>query len=157
MLARRQAPGSSFGSCSGPGDTHTPNPALSDGDYTFSVRAKDAANNTDSTPASRDFTVDTTPPTLTIDSGPTGSTTNRSPAFGFTAGAGAVSVVCSLDQGTEDFGACSAASSHHPASDLADGNYTLRVVVTDAVGELHLEDTDIQRYHPARERSRPAR
>ena len=125
----------SFGSCSGPG-AHTSTPALADGDYTFSVRATDAANNTDATPETRDFTVDATPPTLTIDSGPTGSTTNRRPIFGFTAGAGTVSVVCSLDQGTEDFGACWGASSHQPASDLADGNHTFRVVATDAVGDF---------------------
>jgi CSLREA domain-containing protein len=53
-----------FAPCSspGPGSTgsHT-TAALSDGPHTFYVRAKDAANNVDGTPASRSFTVDTTP------------------------------------------------------------------------------------------------
>jgi len=37
-------------------------PNLSNGSYTFSVRAKDQAGNVDSTPASRSFTVNVTPP-----------------------------------------------------------------------------------------------
>ncbi len=44
--------------CSGPGDTHTPAAPLADGDYTFEVRATDAATN--SSGYLNDFTVDTT-------------------------------------------------------------------------------------------------
>ncbi len=51
----------SFGACSNP-LSHTPNPGLADGDYTFAVRATDAASNTDTTPASQSFTVDTVLP-----------------------------------------------------------------------------------------------
>src|SRR5680860_1083869 len=47
-----------FGACSGPGATHTP-AALPDGAYTFRVRATDEAANTDPSPATRSFTVDT--------------------------------------------------------------------------------------------------
>ncbi len=53
-----------FAPCSGPGDTHTTEP-LDDGPHTFRVRATDAAGNADPTPASRAFTVDTTPPDTT--------------------------------------------------------------------------------------------
>jgi len=53
----------SFGGCSGPGASHTPATALSEGAHTFEVRAIDAASNTDQTPATRGFTVDTQPPT----------------------------------------------------------------------------------------------
>ena len=56
-----------FGACSGPGASHTPS-ALADGTYTFRVRATDGANNTDQTPATRSFTVDTTAPDTIIDS-----------------------------------------------------------------------------------------
>ncbi|HKP88982.1 MAG TPA: SdrD B-like domain-containing protein [Thermoleophilaceae bacterium] len=40
--------------------------SLAEGDYTFSVRAIDAAANVDSTPATRSFTVDTTAPAVTV-------------------------------------------------------------------------------------------
>ncbi len=53
----------SFGPCSGPGDSHTASPQLADGAHTFEVRATDSAQNTDQTPATRSFTVDTSPPT----------------------------------------------------------------------------------------------
>ena len=49
---------SSWGSCSSP-KAHS---SLADGAHAFSVSATDAAGNTDSTPASRSFTVDPTPP-----------------------------------------------------------------------------------------------
>jgi hypothetical protein len=47
----------SFGACSGPGASHTPSLPLAKGNYVFSVRARDKAGNTDSSPASRSFTV----------------------------------------------------------------------------------------------------
>lgn len=46
-----------FGACSGPGATHTPSLPLAKGNYVFSVRARDKAGNTDTSPASRSFTV----------------------------------------------------------------------------------------------------
>ena len=57
-----------FASCSSPFTTG----ALSDGAHTFEVRAKDGVGNTDASPASRAFTVDTTPPDTTITAGPSG-------------------------------------------------------------------------------------
>src|SRR5205823_6495955 len=70
-----------FSSC---GTPHQLGP-LGEGQHTFAVRAIDAAQNVDPTPASRTFTVDLTPPETTIDSGPAdGSHTNDpSPSFGF--------------------------------------------------------------------------
>jgi hypothetical protein len=49
--------GGSFAPCSTPHTT----PALSDGDHTFDVRARDPVGNQDASPDSRAFTVDTTP------------------------------------------------------------------------------------------------
>ncbi len=71
-----------YGTCSGPGDTNTQSSPLSDGSYTFRVRATDAAGNT-STEATRSFQVDATPPSVSVDSGPSGATTEQSPTFTF--------------------------------------------------------------------------
>jgi Big-like domain-containing protein len=51
-----------FAACSGPGDTHTPATPLADGNHTFRVRAFDAVDNVDPTPAVQTFTVDTSLP-----------------------------------------------------------------------------------------------
>ncbi len=50
-----------FSACSSPAGLTN----LTDGSHTFSVRASDAAGNTDSTPATTAWSVDTTPPALT--------------------------------------------------------------------------------------------
>jgi len=68
---------------------------LSEGSHTFAVSAIDSAGNTDASPASRTWTVDTTTPETTtppsdttapettIDSGPSGLTNDNSPTFTF--------------------------------------------------------------------------
>ncbi|MCB0828590.1 MAG: VCBS repeat-containing protein [Solirubrobacterales bacterium] len=53
-----------FGACSGPGSHASPVP-LAEGTHTFLVRSFDPVGNIDPTPASREFTVDTTPPETT--------------------------------------------------------------------------------------------
>ena len=55
----------SFGTCSGPGETHTPASTLADGAYTFRVRAidSDGTADTDPSPATEAFTVETPVPT----------------------------------------------------------------------------------------------
>ena len=122
-----------FDSCSGPELPNPGLPPLADGAYTFRVRATDGAGNGTTRDPHLHVVIDTTPPTLSITGGPTGITGDARPTFDFSAEAGAT-VQCSIDTGTANFGACSGASSHQPAADLADGSYTFRVRATDAAG-----------------------
>jgi len=75
---------------------------------------------------------DSTPPALSIDSGPSGTTANPRPSFGFSSPDGSATFTCSIDTGTASFGACSGpGNTERPASNLADGSYTFRVKATD--------------------------
>jgi ELWxxDGT repeat protein len=78
-----------FAACSGPGASHTPSSPLADGPHTFQVRATDAAQNVDQTPASRNFTVSTGPaaPQIT-DTDPDSPANNNNPKVKGTAAAG---------------------------------------------------------------------
>jgi Bacterial Ig-like domain len=121
-----------YASCASP---YTPGAPLADGSYAFRVRARDAAGNqaTDS----QAFSVDATPPSLSIDSGPSGATNDRTPTFGFTAELDA-DVECSIDQGSPSYDTCTRSTSH-TAGALADGSYTFRVHAIDAVGNEVIE------------------
>ena len=121
-----------WSSCSSPLTTAS----LSDGEHSLQVRASDALGNTDLTPATRTFTVDTTPPDTTIVSGPSGATTDKSPSFGFTSSepTGA-SFQCKLDgpgASSGSYGDCTPSPKAYP--NLADGSYTFSVKASDAAG-----------------------
>ncbi len=118
----------SFAPCTTPHTTAT----LADGSHTFYVRATDAAENTDPTPASRSFTVDTEAPQTSIVSGPTGPTNDSTPTFGFSSADGGATFECRFD--SESFSSCSSASSHTPSSPLSDGSHTFYVRATDEAG-----------------------
>jgi hypothetical protein len=104
---------------------------LAEGRYTFRVRATDGVGN--HADQSQSFTVDTTPPTLSISFGPSGSTSDSTPLFGFAAEAGAT-VQCSIDQGTPVYGSCASATTDAAIAPLADGAYVFRVLATDRAG-----------------------
>jgi Bacterial Ig-like domain len=110
---------------------YAPAAPLGEGDWTFRVRAGDGVEETVET---QSFTVDTTAPTLSIDSGPTGGTNDRTPSFAFTTDAS--SAECSIDQGAAAYVPC--ASPYTPATPLDDGSYTFRVLATDAAGNARL-------------------
>ncbi len=81
LTADSQTPGP-FSPCAPSGQSYSD---LTDGAYTFEVRATDAAGNTDQTPAARSFTVDTAapnPPTFDGTSPPSGSDNNNPSIFG---------------------------------------------------------------------------
>ena len=72
-------------------------------------------------------------PSVTIDSGPSGPTSDSTPTFGFTP-SGATTVECSVDQGVENFGPCTSETTH-TADTLADGDWIFRVRVTDDIDD----------------------
>ena len=118
----------------------TPSPKaysnLADGTYTFSVKASDQAGNTDPTPDSRSFTVDTAAPDTTITSGPSGLTADASPSFDYSSSepTGA-SFQCKLDgpgAATGAFADCTPSPKAY--SNLADGTYTFSVKASDQAG-----------------------
>ncbi|MBE2314543.1 Ig-like domain repeat protein [Solirubrobacter sp. CPCC 204708] len=132
---RLDGPGSTTGtyqSCTSP---RTLGP-LADGTYTFSVRALDAAGNTDATPATRTFTVETSLPDTSITGGPVGTTSNASPSFTFTSTKPGSTFECRLDGPGSATGTFAACTSPHAVGPLADGSYTLQVRARDGAGNL---------------------
>jgi Domain of unknown function (DUF1929) len=113
-----------FTPCSSP-KTYT---GLAEGAHVFRVRATDAAGNTDPTPATRSFTVDTTPPETTIDSGPSGTIAGSTATFAFSSEPGA-RFQCRLDDAV--FAACTSPWTY---SGLAAGTHTFRVRAIDGAG-----------------------
>jgi len=104
---------------------------LADGSHTFSVKAIDAANNVDSTPASSTWTVDTVAPNTTMDSKPATLTNSTSANFSFTSDESGSTFECSLDG--VPFTAC---TSPRNLTDLSEGSHTFQVKATDAVGNV---------------------
>ena len=102
---------------------------LPDGFHIFRVRAKDSFGNVDPTPASRKFTVDTTPPETTIDSASHGTINDPTPSFAFESSEPGSSFECKLDSAS--FVACSPPKT---VSHLTDGPHTFSVRATDRVG-----------------------
>jgi PKD domain/Bacterial TSP3 repeat len=108
-----------------------PYSGLANGQHTFSVRARDAAGNTDLLPASRTWTVsvDSTAPNTTIGSGPSGTVASDAASFEFSSSESGSTFECRLDSGA--WGSCTSPKDY---SDLADGAHTFRVRATDAAG-----------------------
>ncbi|MEJ0088564.1 MAG: Ig-like domain-containing protein [Limisphaerales bacterium] len=102
---------------------------LSQGSHTFSVRATDSSNNTDPTPATRTFTVDTVLPDTTITGGPSGTTASTSPSFSFISNEAGSTYEVQMDSG-----GFAAASSPKSYSGLSDGAHTFSVRAVDAAG-----------------------
>ena len=103
---------------------------LAQGSHTFTVAARDVAGNVDASPATRTWTVDTTPPDTTIDSGPGQGSSTQSTSATFTFSSNeAGTFECAVDGGA--FAAC---TSPYSLSGLAVGSHTFSVRAVDAVG-----------------------
>src|SRR5689334_12226579 len=111
--------------------------ALSDGDHSVSVRATDVAGNTDATPATRAFTVntatpppaDTTAPDTTISSGQTATTSATTASFTFTSSEAGSTFACKLDAAT--WATCTSPKAY---SGLTTGSHTFSVRASDGAG-----------------------
>jgi hypothetical protein len=118
----------SFGPCTSPQNYIS----LSDGSHIFQVRAVDNADNTDPTPASYTWTVDSTAPDTIIDASPTSPTNSTSATFDFHgddgSGVDGLTYQCKLDNGS--FTSCTSPQTY---SSLANGSHTFQVRALDAL------------------------
>ena len=103
--------------------------SLADGAHTFAVRATDAVGNTDPTPATASWAVDTTSPDTRITAGPPARTASRTALFGFASTESGSTFECSRDGGS--FAPCASPTT---LSALAFGRHTFAVRAVDAVG-----------------------
>jgi hypothetical protein len=115
-------------------DTSKTYPSLADGAYTFTVVAADLAGNADPTPATRTFTVDTTPPDTAISSAPDGAIGSSSASFAFTATQAGSRFECKLDGPGGTMGTWTGCPSPSRYDGLADGGYAFSVRAIDGAG-----------------------
>ncbi len=111
----------------------TPSAPLSEGDRSIVATSTDAADNVSVPSNTVDLTVDTTPPSLTIDApSPDAPLNTDTPSIEFTAtDDGPITTECSIDGGA--FAPC---TSPFAAGPLADGEHTVTVRVTDEAGNV---------------------
>ncbi len=92
----------------------------------------DDAGNKDASPVQHTWTVDTSAPQTGIDSGPNGTVTATSAAFGFSADELGSTFECKLDNAPAWEPGCTSIRSY--PGPLSDGVHTFRVRATDALG-----------------------
>ncbi len=106
---------------------------LSDGSYTFYVRAIDNAGNPDASPDSYTWVVDATAPTTSIDTKPSDPSSSSAAVFTFSGddgtGSGVASFECQVDSG--GYSACTSGTDFGP---LSDGSHTYYVRAIDNAG-----------------------
>ena len=117
-----------YASCTSP-KTYT---GLTAASRTFYVRAIGPSGNVDPTPATRTWTIDRTPPSTTITSGPIGTVNLANPTFTFST-YGGTSFECRIDAGAYE--ACTSPKAY---TGLADGSHTFYVRAKDAAGNVDL-------------------
>jgi Bacterial Ig domain/Bacterial Ig-like domain len=119
--------GAAYATCTSPWTTA----ALTAGGHSVSVRATDPAGNTDQTPATRAFSIDTTPPKTTITDAPPAQTDATDASVTFTVDETGSTSECRLDAG-----AWTPCSSPFKATGLAPGSHTVGVRSTDPAGNV---------------------
>jgi len=117
--------GADFSACTS-GQSHS---GLNDGPHTFDVRAKDAAGNTDPTPASFAWTIDTTAPDTQILTSPANPSFSPDATFTFTSPDPAATFECSLNGAA--FSTCTSPRTY---TGLVQGSSTFEVRAKDTLG-----------------------
>jgi uncharacterized delta-60 repeat protein len=111
-----------------------------DGPHTFTAAAVDQSGNLDSVPASRSFTVDTTPPDGSITGG-TGLTGDSTPQLTFSSDEAGSTFQCKVDPPSPaPAGSFAPCTSPLVIGPLQDGDSTFTVRSTDAVGNVDPSD-----------------
>ena len=117
----------SWATCTSPWTTT----ALGNGAHSVSVRATDAAGNTDASPATRSFTVDTSAPNTTMTSAPPAQSPGSSATVSFSASESGATFECRLDGGA--WAACTSPKTY---TGLSLAQHTVDVRATDAAGNV---------------------
>ena len=118
-----------FASCDSSGISYSG--PLAEGSHTFQVQALNASGTGPA--ASYTWTVDLTPPTVTIDTKPPNPAPGTSSSFTFHSSENGSTFQCSLALGADpdSFSACSSGKTY---TNLANGDYTFKVRATDSAG-----------------------
>jgi N-acetylglucosamine-6-sulfatase len=122
----RVAPAAEWTNCTSPDSLS----GLADGPHTFEVRAIDSAGNTDATPATRSFTLDSHAPDTSISAGPNGLTNHEKPTFTFASSEPGAVLQCRVTPGSQ-WTSCKSPAS---LGGLPDGSHTFEVRAIDAAG-----------------------
>ena len=126
--------GAAFAGCTSPAAYS----GLAPGAHVFEVRAVDAAGNTDASPATVAWNIDTVLPDTTILSAPSAWTSATVATFTFGAEPGST-FECGLDGAA--FASCTSPASY---TGLAEGAHTFQVRATDAAGNVEAEPAQHQ-------------
>ena len=111
---------------------------VANGDHTFDVWAIDPAGNQSTNPAEVTWTVDTTPPNVVIDNGPTGYVRTTNASFDFHSADAGATFECHLD--SIAYAACTSSADY---SGLTAGLHTFYVRATDALGNISAAKTQV--------------
>jgi sugar lactone lactonase YvrE len=111
---------------------------VTNGDHTFSVWATDPAGNQSTVPATFSWTVDTTPPVVHINSGPSGFVHVTNASFSFDSPDSGATFQCHLD-GTA-YAPCTSPANY---SGLLAGQHTFYVRGIDALGNISADTTRV--------------
>jgi hypothetical protein len=109
---------------------------LTEGTHQFVVRARDASNNSGN-PTSFSWSIDLTPPTISLTGGPAEGQTNNNanPSFSFDADEPVIGFLCALD------GAAYVSCQSGDSFPVTDGAHTFKVSATDNAGNTGVSAT----------------